>query len=120
MGGVKFDSAKLRWSLLPLRAVEDVVKVLEFGARKYAPDNWMKVPNARERYWDAAMRHMVEWKAGDKKDGETGVSHLAHAICCLLFMLWFDQRDDSSEVDALMEDHLMHIQVQDEFEGRFK
>ncbi|MFN9899957.1 MAG: dATP/dGTP diphosphohydrolase domain-containing protein, partial [bacterium] len=71
MNGVKFDGAKLRWSLLPLRAVEDVVKVLEFGARKYAPDNWMKVPDARERYWDAAMRHMIEWKAGDKKDGET-------------------------------------------------
>ena len=94
--GTKYDGGKLRWSLLPLRAVEDVVKVLEFGARKYAPDNWMKVPDARERYWDAAMRHLIEWKAGDKRDGETGLSHLAHAICCLLFMLWFDQKEDTS------------------------
>ena len=106
MEGVKFDGAKLRWSLLPLRAVEDVVKVLEFGAQKYAPDNWMKVPNARERYWDAAMRHLIEWKAGDKVDGETGISHLAHAVCCLLFMLWFDKQDAfHGKVDKLIKDH---------------
>lgn len=34
-GGVKKDEGKLRWSLLPWDALEEVVKVLMFGADKY-------------------------------------------------------------------------------------
>ena len=90
MEGVKFDGEKLRWSLLPLTSVQEVVQVLEYGARKYAPDNWMKVPDAQDRYWDAAIRHMMAWKMGEKKDAESGKSHLAHAVCCLLYIMWFD------------------------------
>lgn len=90
MEGVKFDNEKLRWSLLPLTSVQEVVQVLEYGATKYAPDNWMKVPDAQDRYWDAATRHIMAWKMGEKKDSETGKSHLAHAVCCLLYIMWFD------------------------------
>jgi hypothetical protein len=90
MDGVKFDNEKLRWSLLPLTSVQEVVQVLEYGATKYAPDNWMKVPDAQDRYWDAATRHIMAWKMGEKKDSETGKSHLAHAVCCLLYIMWFD------------------------------
>jgi len=93
--GVKFDDSKLRWSLIPLDALQDVVKVLEFGAKKYAPDNWKYVDKAQERYWDAAMRHIVAYKLDNKADSETGLSHLAHAICCLLFLLNFDNQENN-------------------------
>ena len=93
MEGVKYDSEKLRWSLLPLDALEEVVKVLEYGANKSAPDNWRKVPGARERYWDAAMRHLVAWKKDARLDDETELSHLAHATCCLLYLIAFEQDD---------------------------
>lgn len=53
-------------------------------------DNWQHVENPRERYYDAAMRHLYAWFNGESKDLETGESHLAHAICCLLFLLWFE------------------------------
>jgi len=91
--GVKHDSDKPRWSLLPFKALQEVVEVLTFGAKKYAADNWKYVPNARERYIDAAYRHLADWNSGEKKDPETGKSHLAHAVCCLLFLLWFEQKD---------------------------
>jgi hypothetical protein len=91
--GVKYDSDKPRWSLLPFKALQEVVEVLTFGAKKYAADNWKIVPNAQERYIDAAYRHLADWNSGEKKDPETGKSHLAHAICCLLFLLWFEQKD---------------------------
>jgi hypothetical protein len=66
------------------------VKVLEFGKQKYAKDNWQKVANSRERYLDATFRHLIAYIEGEKVDKESGLHHLAHATCCLLFILWFD------------------------------
>lgn len=88
--GRKDDGGKLRYRLLPVRPLRRVVEVLEFGARKYAVDNWQKVPEARERYTDALMRHVEAWRGGEQVDPESGLPHLAHAICCALFLLWFE------------------------------
>lgn len=88
--GQKFDDGKLRFDLLPEGALEEIVKVLGYGARKYAPDNWKKVPDARRRYFAAAMRHIMAWHSGEEKDPESGLSHLAHAGCCILFLLWIE------------------------------
>ena len=82
----KHDGEKARWDLLPLTAVSQVVEVLTFGARKYAPDNWRTVPEWRRRYYAAALRHMVSWWRGERVDSESGLPHLAHAACCLLFI----------------------------------
>jgi hypothetical protein len=90
--GVKYDGGKLRYSLLPVGTVAEVVQVLEFGARKYAPDNWKHVPDARTRYYDASMRHIDAWWNGERLDPETNLPHLAHAVCCLLFLMWFDKQ----------------------------
>jgi hypothetical protein len=97
--GVKFDNAKPRWYLLPIKQVEDVVRVLTVGAAKYQDNNWKKVDNSRERYYSACLRHLSAWRQGNIFDGETGLPHLAHAICCLLFMMWFDNREKGSMVD---------------------
>ena len=86
--GMKFDDDKLDWSLLPLEPIEEVIKVLMFGAKKYAPDNWKHVDNADTRYYNAAMRHITSGKKGEMYDPETGKFHTAHAICCLLFKLY--------------------------------
>lgn len=96
--GVKFDSKKPKWSLLPFEALEEVVEVLTFGAQKYAPDNWKYVPDADARYMDAAFRHMAQYMQGEQYDTETGNNHLAHALCCLLFKLWFDRQQEAEEL----------------------
>jgi hypothetical protein len=95
--GVKHDGKKPRWSLLPWKALGEVVAVLEYGAKKYAPDNWRIVPGAVARYKDAAQRHMAAILIGEDKDPETGLRHAAHAVCCLLYLLAF-QRGDVPEV----------------------
>jgi hypothetical protein len=68
----------------------EIVKVLEFGAKKYDVDNWQRVPQARTRYFDAAMRHLIAWREGESTDAESGLHHLAHAGCCVVFLLWFE------------------------------
>lgn len=88
--GRKFDAEKPRWDLLPWKPLNEVAKVLTFGARKYADDNWKKVPRARKRYLAAALRHLAAWGDGERNDPETGLNHLAHAACCVLFLAWFD------------------------------
>ena len=42
------------------------------------------------RYYDAMQRHIDAWWQGEQKDPETGEHHLAHAICCGMFLWWFD------------------------------
>lgn len=91
--GVKFDEEKPRWDLLPFREVGQVVDVLTMGAIKYSDDNWKNVPGAKRRYIAAAMRHIVARLGGEIRDPESGVNHFAHAICCLLFLLWFDNEE---------------------------
>jgi hypothetical protein len=93
MLGIKHDAKKPRASLLPKGVVNAVIRVLEFGASKYAPDNWKHVPDAKTRYYDAMQRHIDAWWQGEKKDLETGESHLAHAICCAMFLWWLDERE---------------------------
>jgi hypothetical protein len=90
--GRKFDGDKLRYDLLPWREIEQVVKVLTIGARKYDDNNWQKVRPV-SRYVGAAFRHFTAWLQGEKLDPETGVNHLAHAICCLLFLFWHDNEE---------------------------
>lgn len=91
--GRKADTGKPRLSLLPWRAVQQIVAVLEFGAAKYGADNWQRVPEARQRYFDAAMRHLLAWWDGERLDAESGLPHLSHAGCCILFLLWADKGD---------------------------
>jgi len=88
--GLKYDTGKLAWHLLPLKPIKEIVKVLMFGAEKYGVANWQELDNPRDRYWDACVRHLTNWKLGERVDPETGYSHLAHAGCCIVFLLWFE------------------------------
>jgi hypothetical protein len=88
--GRKFDGGKLEYGLLPPFALEETVKVLTFGAQKYERDNWQKVPDSKRRYFDALQRHVWSWKQGEQIDPESGIHHLAHAMCCLMFLYEHD------------------------------
>lgn len=88
-GGMKYDSGKLRASLLrdfPLSFIE-LAKILTFGANKYKAQSWQTVPNGIERYSDAADRHDLQWWAGEVLDEESGCMHEAQVIINRLFVL---------------------------------
>ncbi len=83
--GVKADLGKPSMGLLPWPALIEVAKVLDKGAEKYSRHNWLK-GMAWSRLSDAALRHLTAWIYGDDKDSETGLSHLSHCACCILFL----------------------------------
>jgi hypothetical protein len=88
---VKADDAKTRYDLLPPELLEETAKVLTFGAQKYSAHNWAQGASW-SRYFSAMMRHMWAWWRGEDNDPETGFSHLAHAACCLSFLIAYQRR----------------------------
>lgn len=89
--GMKKDYGKDRWDLLPWDIMQDIVKVLSYGSKKYMPDNWKQVELSQERYFAACMRHLTAWRNGELIDDETKMSHIAHAITNLIFIAWKDK-----------------------------
>ena len=99
--GVKYDQGKLLFGcftqgLAPV--IKGVVAVLTYGVQKYARNSWQNVPNARERYMDAFERHMNSLNLGEFRDDESGLPHIFHAICDLMFVAWFDMKDYDENV----------------------
>lgn len=88
---VKFDQGKLDWSLLPWDTLEEIIKVLQFGAGKYSPWNWAEGDGFKyTRLFNSSMRHFIAWFwRREDKDPETGLSHMAHLGCNVLFLLHY-------------------------------
>jgi hypothetical protein len=93
--GLKFDGGKLRPTLLPTTSLEKILEVLEFGANKYSANGWQGVDDGYNRYFDALYRHLYAAQRGEKLDEESGLPHLAHAGCCLLFMLHLEDLENA-------------------------
>jgi hypothetical protein len=95
--GARYNGGKPDFSLLPMNTLEDEVRVWMYGAQKYASWNWAKgmpwsVPFA------CLMRHMAAWQRGEENDPESGLPHLAHAMCNLrmltLYAKTYQEGDD--------------------------
>lgn len=89
----KFDNSKPRTDLIPPNAILEVSRILGFGADKYGESNWAKCPDFN-RYIAAALRHIFQYKSGIKMDDESGVSHIAHAVTSLMFVLENDLKKE--------------------------
>lgn len=89
--GPKYDTGKLRYDLVTPDVIKAIAEVLTFGAEKYAPNSWQLVPEAKRRYTAALMRHFEAYRAGEKLDPESGLSHLSHALCNLMFLQHFEK-----------------------------
>lgn len=95
--GARFNDGKVDLSLIPLVTLEDEARVWEYGKRKYAAWNWAKgmawsIPLA------CCLRHLLKWQMGEENDPESGLPHLAHAMCNLrmltLYSKTFKEGDD--------------------------
>ena len=97
--GIKYDQDKVQMELLPFECLNEIAKVMTYGAKKYKPNNWKKVKNAKERYTGAMLRHLTEMKLGNKFDEESKLSHAAHMACDALFILYFELKEIENAKD---------------------
>jgi hypothetical protein len=86
--GDRYNEGKRRWGLLSYPALGELVKVLEYGAKKYASWNWEKGLSFTDTF-ECLQRHAIAWYNGEDKDQETGVSHMAHVLCNAMFLMHF-------------------------------
>jgi hypothetical protein len=89
MEGTKYDSGKPDYALLEPVMLDELVKVMTYGAKKYEPHNWKKLADAEDRYYAALMRHLNAWRSGEARDPESGLYHLSHVLCNAAFLVWF-------------------------------
>jgi hypothetical protein len=83
--GVKYDREKIQPSLMSATALEELCKILTYGAKKYSPDNWRLIDD--KRYEDALIRHYIAYKKGELRDQESGFFHLGHMFANVMFLL---------------------------------
>lgn len=84
--GVKYDKNKLPMHLVAWDCIRRLARILQVGAKKYAPRNW-ETGMAWSRPYDAAMRHLTDWWNGEDLDPDSGENHLDHAFCNIMFLM---------------------------------
>lgn len=84
-GGRKDDQGKSRFDLLPPAPLFAAADVFAFGANKYDARNWEEGIDYG-RLFGALNRHLWAWWNGQDADPESEMSHLGHAMCCLMML----------------------------------
>ncbi len=94
----KFDADKVQLELIPPEALYEIGKVLTFGAKKYDAHNWRQGMKWT-RLIGACLRHIFSWLSPleSDTDPESGLNHLAHAGCCIVMLLSYQQGGESED-----------------------
>ena len=91
---IKHDDNKPEYHLIPEEALTAVGAVLRHGAGKYGAHNWRRGMNW-SRLFNATLRHLWAWWGGEDLDPETGLPHLAHALCSVMFLLAYQRAGET-------------------------
>ena len=86
-GALRYNEGKPQWSLVDFESLEDLVRVLEFGANKYSPNNWKKGLD-NTKIIDSMLRHVFAYLRGEDKDPESELSHIGHIMCNAMFLAY--------------------------------
>lgn len=82
----RFDINKNRLDLIPPSLLEEVGKILTFGAEKYGDSNW-KLGMKWSRCIGSLKRHLLEFEKGIDYDNESGELHISHILTNAAFLL---------------------------------
>ncbi len=108
----KYDQGKNRLDLVFPSIIEELGKVRTYGVQKYKdPDNWKRIDDAKQRYTAAAMRHFEAWRKGEIYDPESGIMHLSHCACNLMFLISIQQEEliDTSKNEVVEVEPIIDI-----------
>lgn len=84
------DTALLEaWAYFPQVWMDEVVRVLDFGQKKYAAWNW-----AKGQRWGCTLGSLIRHircivEKNEALDSDSGLNHWGHIGCNLIFLVWF-------------------------------
>lgn len=81
---LRYNEWKPKWHLVHFPSLEPLVKVLEFGAKKYEEKNWMK-PMDKKQILDSMIRHLVRLMEDEELDSESWLPHIGHIMANCMF-----------------------------------
>ena len=90
MKGVKHDTGKLRYDLIPTFGHQALARVFTIGAKKYGDNNW-RGGFKWSRVIGALIRHLEAYRRGEKYDLEDGQLHLSSVAWCAYILMEFDE-----------------------------
>lgn len=103
----RFGIRKPSPHFIPPIAIIEEAAVMAAGADKYGPFNWNDDSVDASTYYSAALRHLMSWYAGEDKDIETRLSHLAHVRACMAILM------DAGACGSLIDDRPRTASVSD-------
>lgn len=88
---IKYNKGKVKYTLIPPEVIEELLKVLHYGANKYGENNWQLVPD-KDIYVDALYRHLEAYRSGKEiYDTESGMMHISHALANAAFLVYLER-----------------------------
>ena len=81
---LRYNKGKPKWSYVHFESLEPMIRVLEYGALKYAPYNWQK-PMPLVEILESMQRHLAALIDGELVDAESGISHMGHIQANAMF-----------------------------------
>lgn len=92
---LRYNQGKSRWSLVHFRSLDPMVRVLMYGADKYAADNWKKGLDKKE-ILDSMQRHLGELIDGQETDEESQLPHIGHILCnCMFYQYHHGKKEEN-------------------------
>ena len=114
----KADNGKTRLDLVSPTFIEAVGKIRTFGVSKYGDsDSWAKVEP--KRYMAALLRHINAYRMSEENDKESGMPHLWHAACNLMFLIDLDEHKKSGDMEFTAETLETDDEIVEEFVATF-
>jgi hypothetical protein len=106
--GKKHDGEKLPVDLVTPDLIKSVAAVLRMGAEKYGRHNWKKGLEYH-RVYAATLRHLLAFAEGERTDAESGLPHLSHALCELMFLSYYINSGAYQQFDDMPEDGVSEL-----------
>lgn len=92
-------------SAIPPVAILNLGKAMQDGKEKYGHMNWRETNVRSDVYYNAMMRHLLQWFDGEDRAEDSNCHHLAHVMACCAILLdaeasgsLIDDRPTSSKV----------------------
>ena len=89
-GALRYNETKPKWGLVDFDALISMVRVLEYGEKKYNAHNWKKgLPYTSTI--ESMLRHIYAFLKGEDIDPESGLPHTGHIMCNAMFLDYYSQ-----------------------------